>query len=125
MCIEIRYNTFLHSCAHLFGLQRLESTMAIRVILSAIVACGLQGRREQSQILLKFPVPPKPDRCLYLDGHSTGSHWHHSSCSLTSWESRARQRKERQRTMEKKNRQRYSTTYPFFPCTLNELWAFE
>ncbi|KAJ3972181.1 hypothetical protein EV361DRAFT_798605, partial [Lentinula raphanica] len=29
--------TFLHSWAHLFGLQRLESTIAIRVILSDIV----------------------------------------------------------------------------------------
>ncbi|OAX43307.1 hypothetical protein K503DRAFT_681475 [Rhizopogon vinicolor AM-OR11-026] len=28
--------TFLHSWAHRFGLQRFESTMAIRVILSAI-----------------------------------------------------------------------------------------
>ncbi|KAF8552081.1 hypothetical protein OG21DRAFT_1416768, partial [Imleria badia] len=28
---------FLHSWAHRFGLQRLESTIAIRVILSAIV----------------------------------------------------------------------------------------
>ncbi|KAL6306299.1 hypothetical protein BKA93DRAFT_729535, partial [Sparassis latifolia] len=30
--------TFLHSCAHRFGLQRLASTMAIRVILSADMA---------------------------------------------------------------------------------------
>ncbi|KAG1874238.1 hypothetical protein C8R48DRAFT_593422, partial [Suillus tomentosus] len=30
--------TFLHSWAHRFGLQRFASTMAIRVILSAIVA---------------------------------------------------------------------------------------
>ncbi|KAF8155609.1 hypothetical protein B0H34DRAFT_658921, partial [Crassisporium funariophilum] len=29
--------TFLHSCAHRFGLHRLASTIAIRVILSAIV----------------------------------------------------------------------------------------
>ena len=29
--------TFLHSWAHRFGLQRFESTIAIRVILSAIV----------------------------------------------------------------------------------------
>ncbi|KAH0826625.1 hypothetical protein J3R83DRAFT_4990 [Lanmaoa asiatica] len=29
-------HTFLHSWAHRFGLQRLESTIAIRVILSAI-----------------------------------------------------------------------------------------
>ncbi|KAG0697810.1 hypothetical protein DFH29DRAFT_760292, partial [Suillus ampliporus] len=29
--------TFLHSWAHRFGLQRFESTMAIRVILSAIL----------------------------------------------------------------------------------------
>ncbi|KAG1825557.1 uncharacterized protein BJ212DRAFT_1248996, partial [Suillus subaureus] len=29
--------TFLHSWAHRFGLQRFASTMAIRVILSAIV----------------------------------------------------------------------------------------
>ncbi|KAI0370580.1 hypothetical protein BV20DRAFT_943955, partial [Pilatotrama ljubarskyi] len=32
---EVR-STFLHSCAHRLGLQRFESTMAIRVILSAI-----------------------------------------------------------------------------------------
>ncbi|KAI0696815.1 hypothetical protein BC835DRAFT_1271317 [Cytidiella melzeri] len=31
-----RSHTFLHSCAHRFGLQRLASTMAIRVILSAM-----------------------------------------------------------------------------------------
>ncbi|KAG2345301.1 hypothetical protein BDR05DRAFT_880617, partial [Suillus weaverae] len=30
--------TFLHSWAHRFGLQRFASTIAIRVILSAIVA---------------------------------------------------------------------------------------
>ncbi|KAH7923095.1 hypothetical protein BV22DRAFT_991654, partial [Leucogyrophana mollusca] len=35
--IPVKQLTFLHSCAHLFGLHRLESTMAIRVILSAIV----------------------------------------------------------------------------------------
>ncbi|KAH8113804.1 hypothetical protein DFH11DRAFT_1463926, partial [Phellopilus nigrolimitatus] len=29
--------TFLHSCAHRFGLHLLASTMAIRVILSAMV----------------------------------------------------------------------------------------
>ncbi|OSD05222.1 hypothetical protein PYCCODRAFT_1362679, partial [Trametes coccinea BRFM310] len=29
--------TFLHSCAHRLGLQRLASTMATRVILSAMV----------------------------------------------------------------------------------------
>ncbi|KAJ6484954.1 hypothetical protein DFH09DRAFT_949257, partial [Mycena vulgaris] len=30
--------TFLHSCAHRFGLHRFASTMAIRVILSAMAA---------------------------------------------------------------------------------------
>ncbi|EJC97682.1 uncharacterized protein FOMMEDRAFT_98234, partial [Fomitiporia mediterranea MF3/22] len=30
-------HTFLHSCAHRFGLHLLESTMAIRVILSAMM----------------------------------------------------------------------------------------
>ncbi len=35
--MRVCVHTFLHSCAHRFGLQRLESTMAIRVILSAMV----------------------------------------------------------------------------------------
>ncbi|KAI0659711.1 hypothetical protein C8Q70DRAFT_914586 [Cubamyces menziesii] len=35
---EARHHlTFLHSCAHRFGLHRLASTMATRVILSAMV----------------------------------------------------------------------------------------
>ncbi|KAE9408035.1 hypothetical protein BT96DRAFT_763967, partial [Gymnopus androsaceus JB14] len=36
-----KFLTFLHSWAHLFGLQRLASTIAIRVILSAMIL----GRR--------------------------------------------------------------------------------
>ncbi|KAF8960321.1 hypothetical protein BDZ97DRAFT_2037909, partial [Flammula alnicola] len=40
--------TFLHSCAHRFGLQRLASTMAIRVILSDIsTAFHLTGEYEK------------------------------------------------------------------------------
>ncbi|KAI4520582.1 hypothetical protein K523DRAFT_242804, partial [Schizophyllum commune Tattone D] len=41
-----RVLTFLHSWAHRLGLQRLASTMAIRVILSAMV-CG--GRRRRAR----------------------------------------------------------------------------
>ena len=36
--------TFLHSCAHRFGLHRFESTIAIRVILSAMVDYQPNGR---------------------------------------------------------------------------------
>ncbi|KAI0346659.1 hypothetical protein BDW22DRAFT_1323358, partial [Trametopsis cervina] len=34
-------HTFLHSCAHRLGLQRLASTIAIRVILSAMIGLGI------------------------------------------------------------------------------------
>ncbi|KAF9494998.1 hypothetical protein BDN71DRAFT_1392354, partial [Pleurotus eryngii] len=37
---DMERHTFLHSCAHRFGLHRFESTMAIRVILSAMLAKG-------------------------------------------------------------------------------------
>ncbi|KAI9458633.1 hypothetical protein BJY52DRAFT_1119500, partial [Lactarius psammicola] len=37
LLINDRPHTFLHSCAQRLGLQRLSSTIAIRVILSAMV----------------------------------------------------------------------------------------
>ncbi|TFK91169.1 hypothetical protein K466DRAFT_483352, partial [Polyporus arcularius HHB13444] len=50
---QMMLHTFLHSCAHRFGLHRLESTMAIRVILSAIATVmrwGRWGRRRRRRV---------------------------------------------------------------------------
>lgn len=41
--------TFLHSWAHRLGLQRLASTMAIRVILSAIAAADREYYRDEGE----------------------------------------------------------------------------
>ena len=116
MCIDIRYGTFLHSCAHLFGLHRFESTIAIRVILSAIAA-KMKGadwsRSDQYQFvghkltghkMNSHKVTPKITRkcpkkgkfsSYELSGKSpVVSHWvmpvndRSNSCFITSWESR-------------------------------------
>ena len=57
-------HTFLHSCAHRFGLQRFESTIAIRVILSAIATDGKiqeDGAENGAQnTVLDLSAPPVP-----------------------------------------------------------------
>lgn len=55
--------TFLHSCAHRFGLHLFASTMAIRVILSAIVRWRREGKQklfnctEQAENFWRFHQP--------------------------------------------------------------------
>ncbi|KAI0000223.1 hypothetical protein BJV74DRAFT_767068, partial [Russula compacta] len=52
--------TFLHSCAQRLGLQRLSSTIAMRVILSAIMVKNQHNRRDNrcsQNSSLSSPVP--------------------------------------------------------------------
>ena len=45
LMMEMARRTFLHSCAQRLGLQRLSSTIAIRVILSAMMEKSKHNRR--------------------------------------------------------------------------------